>query len=1085
MLEVRLLGRFDVRLDGQSIEIASRLAQSLLAYLVLNPGAAHRREQLAGLLWPDASESHARGSLRQALWLIRQAIERQRPYLIADKLTVAFDPTSGFWLDAAVLDREVGEQWTPDDLIAALSVYGGELLPGFYDDWVVLERERLRAVFERKMQLLIDRLVEEGRWPDVLAWGERWIAHGQVPEAAYRALMIAHGSLGNLASVAAVYARCVEALRAELGVEPSEQTRAVYERIIRSEQPADQLGGATLPESARRALEELSQAHIGVRPRRDLGEAPLRRAAPPHNLPLQPTPFIGRERELTQIAQLLSDPACRLLSLIGLGGCGKTRLAIQAASEQVGAFRDGVCFVPLAPVSSAEFIIPAVVDALTLSLHGQADPKTQLLNYLRDTEMLVVLDNFEHLLSPVNGGDAGGGSLLADMLAAAPAVKIIVTSRERLNLRWEWALDIGGMGVPEHEQAEGLEGYSAVQLFVRSAQRVLSRFALSDRDRPHVIRICRLVEGMPLGIELAAAWTRTLSCQAIAGEIERSLDFLATSLRDVPVRQRSLRATFDYTWRLLSAEERAVFRRLSVFRGGFRREAAERVAAASAPLLSTLADKSLLRTSLSGRYDIHEVLRQYAEEKLEETPGEDDTVRDRLSEYYAAFLHQREGHLKGSRQREALEQIGEEIENVRLAWRWAVRHAHAADMARCLESLYLFYEIQGWFQEGEEALRQAVDKMGGLPDDAGPERSELFWRIAARQGRLCHRLGLKHKAGELLEKSLSAFRRLNARSEMGLVLRTLGYAAHMQGDSTRGRHLLQDSLAIARQIGDEWGAMWAFIDLSDLLTDLGEHAAARQLLEECLALCKKVGNQWGTAHSLDELGLVALASGDYVEARRLFEESLAILKEIDERWGIAIVINDLGLVATKIGEHAEAKRLLDESLATFRQIGDREGMVFSLINLSTALLMLGQHAEAKQLLQESLDRCSEAGDRLGMARSLKNLGLVALATADDSEAARIFPEALKTAMDIQALPVALDVLAEMASLARRAGDDRHALELLALVGHHPASSRETKDRAQRFLAELAAQLPADVVHAAEEQSKARQLAEVVAVVLGT
>ena len=276
MLEVRLLGKFEVRVDGRPVEMPLRAAQALLAYLLLNAGTDQRREQVAGLIWPDMTDAKAKDNLRHTLWVIRKALGN-RDYLLADDLSVSFNTALDYWLDTALLDRKIADETSADDLIALVSAYGGGLLPGFYDDWVALERERLQAVFERKMALLLEKLVEAQRWPEVLDWGQRWIALGHVPEPAYRALMSAQAGLGDMASVATIYQRCVEALRSELGVEPAAQTRALYVRLQR--------------EATKRVI-----------------DVTLEVEAPRHNLPAQPSRFIGRERELTEIDQLLAIP---------------------------------------------------------------------------------------------------------------------------------------------------------------------------------------------------------------------------------------------------------------------------------------------------------------------------------------------------------------------------------------------------------------------------------------------------------------------------------------------------------------------------------------------------------------------------------------------------------------------------------------------------------------------------------------------------------------------------------------------------------------------------------------------------------
>lgn len=331
-----------------------------------------------------------------------------------------------------------------------------------------------------------------------------------------------------------------------------------------------------------------------------------------NKLPAQLTSFIGREAELCAVAELLANPACRLLTLVGAGGIGKTRLAIEVAFRVAQHFADGVCFIPLQAVPSPDLLTPAIVDALAIPRSGQADLLSHVLTYLHDKHLLLVLDNVEHLLDAIG--------VLTAILQAAPAVTLLVTSREVLHLQEEWLYRIDGLAVPADAHADAWANCDAVRLFVERARQVRHDLAL-ETEAAAVVRICRLVEGMPLALEVAAAWLSTLSCAEVADEIQRSLDFLSTTLRDVPERHRSMRAVFDHSWQRLSPEERAVFMRLSVFRGGFNRAAAEVVAGATLPLLTALVGKSLLRWEFDRRrYQIHGLLRQYAAEQLAQSP---------------------------------------------------------------------------------------------------------------------------------------------------------------------------------------------------------------------------------------------------------------------------------------------------------------------------------------------------------------------------------------------------------------------------------------------------------------------------------
>ena len=360
MLEVRLLGKFEVRIDGQAVEIPLRAAQSLLAYLILNASTPHRREQLAGLFWPDMPDSNAKGNLRQTLSRLRKAIGEK--HILSDDLTIAFDATADYWLDVEVLTHKVAASTSAADLIEAVSVYGGDLLPGFYDEWVLIERERLQVAYGLKMTLLLDQLSEARRWDEVIEWSERWIALGHTPETAYRALISAYGARGEVSNATIAYQRCEEALRRDLGVEPSPQTHAALEHARHESVTAFDL----LPK----------------RPRT--------------NLPAALSSFIGREKEIAEVQRLIS--AQRAVTLTGSGGAGKTRLAIEAASGLVDHFADGVWLIEFAPLNDAALVSHAVASTLGLQETGGRPLITALIDVLREKQRLLIFDNCEHLI---------------------------------------------------------------------------------------------------------------------------------------------------------------------------------------------------------------------------------------------------------------------------------------------------------------------------------------------------------------------------------------------------------------------------------------------------------------------------------------------------------------------------------------------------------------------------------------------------------------------------------------------------------------------------------------------------------------
>ncbi len=417
-----------------------------------------------------------------------------------------------------------------------------------------------------------------------------------------------------------------------------------------------------------------------------------------HNLPWQTTLFVGRHQEMSDLARLLSDPNVRLITILGAGGMGKTRLALEIAHVHLDQFADGVYLVALAPLRSSEQIISAIAEVIRFRFYGGSDEKAQLLSFLTNKRMLLVLDSFEHLLD--------GAGLVSDLLQSAPGITVLATSREKLALRCETVYAIGGMTYPGVDVLEGARRCSAVELFIRSAERARPDFELRDDDLRYVARICRLVEGMPLGILLAAAWVDALSLEEIADEISQGLDLLQVELRDMPAYQHSVRATFDRSWQRLSAAEQDAFMRLAVFRGGGSRAAIQAVTGAGLSLLQALVNKSLLWRASDGRYSTHELLRQYAREQLEAS-GEITNAHDAHSHYYLGFLAAREMDLKGRRQLAALDEIERDFENVRAAWqRAAARKDHDAIGLAAEGLLWFSVNIQNLSDKSGSKVRE-------------------------------------------------------------------------------------------------------------------------------------------------------------------------------------------------------------------------------------------------------------------------------------------------------------------------------------------------------------------------------------------
>ena len=1003
MLEVRLLGQFDVRQDGYPIVVPSRSGQSLLAYLLLNVGYAHRREMLAGLLWSDSTDSNARSYLRHALWRVRKAIGDD--HLTIDSISIAFDENSDYWFDVSILERGLPDSPSIDNLLSDVSVYAGELLPGFYDEWVAKERDRLQMAFEHKMDLLLAALVRERRWREVQEWGEHWIAHGHAPEPAFRALMIAQGASGNISGVAVAYQRCVESLRSELGVEPSDLTRATFKALSNGEAPP---GAPTQP-----AL-RIPTDH-----------------APVHSPPTPSTPFVGRQNELAAITNLLGDHTCRLLTLVGPGGIGKTRLAIKVA-ETIDSNGTDICWVSLDSVASAALLTTTIAESLKLSFTSGQDPRLQLLNYLRNKELLLILDSFEHLLD--------GADLVAEILQTALRIKIIVTTRERLNLQGEWLLEIGGMEFPTNETGESGANWTALALFAQSARRLEPEFSLSIHNQPFVIQICQLVEGNPLAIELASSWLTVLSCEDIAKELEANLDLLEATLRDVPERHRSLRAVFDHSWRLLSNEEKEVFKKLSIFHGGFSGKAARHVAGASLTTLSALSTKSFLHRAPSGRLYAHQTLLQYGGEKLSENPEIEAEIGHAHCQYYAELLQRNLDDVRGQRQHLALTEIEVEIDNIRSAWHWAIEYRHLNEIGKMLDVFHLFYELRGWFLEGEESIKDAVGLARALCDaEASYDIEYLLGKCLARQGFFCVGQGRYGKAKELLSESLDIMRRLGEHEEIAFALGGLG------------------------------GLAW----------DIGEHAESVQLHKESLAICRKVNDRIGAARVLNQLGFIYMSLGRFEEAERSLHESLAISNQIGNRIGRDKPLSTLGWVSYVNGNYQEAGQFFSEGLAISNEFGNRMTLCLNQAGLSMAMNALGHHKQARELGQESLTTARDIGYQPAIVTALVGLGDAARALGDYDEAWQCFREGFEIALGHKLFPMLLLLAIGSALLLIQEGNKEFAAELLSFVRYNDEGLGAMGKIAEQRLSELANDLQDDVFAEARERGKAKGIEKIV------
>ncbi len=731
-LTLTYLGACDAAWNGRSLAFATNAARALLAYLATHANQPQTREHLAALFHPDQPQATALVNLRSTLARVRKAIPEASdaltitPHAITFRRGVAQVDIDTFEsllaecsahahthpsLSAAA--HTAANRATCPDCVARLrraaDLYCGEFLLGLslgrsqpFEEWLLFKREQLQREMLELLSTLACHAEAQGDHGRMAEHARRAIEIDSLHEEARAQLMRALALTGQRAAALAQFESWSTTLHETLGVGPSAELRELRARIDAGDlAPAAQ-----------------SAAHpVG------------------HTLPAPLTPFFGREDELADIvAQLqLTNPDARLLTLTGLGGMGKTRLAIEVARACLGldAFPDGVCFVPLAALSQPGEIAAAIAAAINLPA-APGDLLSMLRAALRTRHILLVLDNLEHLL-----GDAEQRctALLVMLLEAAPGVRILATSRERLNVRGERGIEVQGMPLTGDTLAE-LSSAPPVRLFAQRAHLSQPAFKLTDDTAPQVARICRLVHGMPLGLELAAAWAGTLSVDEIAAEIERSADFLAYDWADAPARQRSMRAVFDSSWQLLSDAERRTLRQLSVFRGGFSLQAAEAVAGAAWQVLSRLMRKSLVRQSIAGRYDMHKLVSQFAAERLHiaNNPGEGDGVRSRHSAWHLGRVAACAPRLARNEPREASAELMSDLDNLRQAWAWAVAQADVPLLRRAAYGLFQFYYLRCYLFEGGHMFADAANMCitAGDGTDAAIGLASVCYAMQAR-----------------------------------------------------------------------------------------------------------------------------------------------------------------------------------------------------------------------------------------------------------------------------------------------------------------------------------------------------------------
>jgi predicted ATPase/DNA-binding SARP family transcriptional activator len=1049
-LTICLFGPFEVQLNGAPLpRLRSRKGLWLLALLILRHGREVERDWLAGTLWPESAPAQAFHSLNMSLTDLRRALGPDAGRLRSPtRRTLCLDLLEA---EADVLAFEAAiARGDPPSLEQAVALYRGPFLEGCIEEWAFQERQVREQQYLGALETLAALAQAQGDATTAVSYLRRAVAVDPLRESAQRALMQALALGGNYAAALLVYRELRLLLHRELNAAPDPETQALFERLraearrratgggpgCTSRLPRTAEGEPTPPPLAAADLER--QEMPGAVHQRDPGmcgpleslsedDFPLIDAgtpagssglplvqAPDHNLPVQLTRFIGREREMAEVRRLLAST--HLLTLTGAGGCGKTRLALQAAASVLEEFPDGVWLVELAPLVDPTLVPQAVAAVLGVREQPGRSVAETLLDRLRPRFLLLVLDNCEHLLTAV-------AQLAERLLRACPHLRILATSREGLNIVGEQMFRVPPLPVPPDvdrgswivgrpngllpqrstipDPASDLLQYEAVQLFVDRAGASQPGFAVTAGNAPAVAQVCRRLDGIPLAIELAAARVRVLPVEQIHARLDDMFRLLTGGSRTALPRQQTLRAAIDWSYELLTEAERTLLRRLSVFAGGWTLEAAEGVCAGDGieawevlDVLTGLVDKSLVIVDEQGeqpRYRLLETVRQYGRERLLEA-GEEAAVRGRHRDWCLALAEQ--GALPGESERAWYDRLEREHDNLRAALAWSKVQGQGEVGLRLGGALPWFWERRGYWTEGREQLAGLLALPGAQARTA--VRAEALYGA----GWLAHDQGEYGPAQALIEEGLAIFRELGDKGGIATSLGGLGKVAHHQGDYGAARALYEECLTIQRELGNKGGNVLTRTGLGGVARAQGDYGAARAIFEEALAIHRERGNKSDIAWSLSFLGNVASDQRNYEEAWALFEESLAIHREAGDKCGIAWLLNRLGRVALSQGNYEAARALLEESLAIHRELGSKWGIAWSLCFLGTFALSQGDYGAARALLEESLAIFRELGSKWGIASILEGLAALAVAQAQSERAARLFgaEEGLREAM---------------------------------------------------------------------------------------
>lgn len=936
LLTLQFLGPPQLHLQGQYLngQISGR-PLALLSYLVVT-GLPHTRDLLADLLWTDLDNQQARNNLRYLLPELRKLFG---DYLTVTTQSISFNRAQPYFLDIEVLRTTVTanrEKMNSQQLQAAVDLYRGEFLAGFsirhapvFEEWVAIQRTNMRQLLLQGLYTLAECYLAEGHSAAGLSITQRLLHLDPWHEAGHRLQMLFLAARGQRSRAIEQYHDLCQKLEHELGIEPAPETQQLYLQLSRGELPNQKINSPSL------SLAGLS--------------TPLAAIAVPaikHNLPGQLTTFIGRQDEITELQTSLLTTNHRLITLVGEGGVGKTRLALMVAQSIVDLsvalrataeqndplqmrlagshpntkFSDGVWFIPLAGITAADkyddHLASAVAQAIGLHFSGHQALLAQLLRYLRSKALLLLFDNTEHLLPTFN-------DFLVQLLQNCPSVATLVTSRHLLNLQAEYVWRVASLPVPPPDQVtllppSSVQRYSSVALFIERANRINRNFQLTQENQAAISAICHLLAGIPLALELAAALTKHYTCSELYTTLQHNYTVLTSNFADLAPRHRSISAVLDYSWQFLTAEQARILAACAIFTGGFTRAAALKILETMPTVLTSLVDQSLLQMN-DERFTLHELVRQYAATQLAQTPARQQTVLARHATYYLELLHSQEAALLG--QVEAQGIVQHELDNIRAAWRWSIDQGDVALTALGLESLQSFYRLAGLYREAIHLLEMAITAVRqALAAAPTSQLNHLLARL------LCHTAQFYRRAGEvetgetLAQEALYVGRQLADAALLGFAYHELARLAQVRSDFLAMYNLAELGCVEARQAGLPQLIAECLNDLGVAVSSCMHPLTAIPHFYEAQQWLQGGANRYLEARIAGNLGFFHLSCHEYHLAHRYLHQAATLQEYLQDRESSMITQLFLGDLATTLGLYEQAQHAYEQVLVSMQTI---------------------------------------------------------------------------------------------------------------------------------------------------------------------